>query len=89
MGWDLSLALAAAPPYLSRMIKTLIVAARDRKRLAEIVQVASSFGLDALLARFGIERANDPSTAPADPQTLPARTRLALEALGPTFMKLG
>jgi ubiquinone biosynthesis protein len=70
------------------MIKTLIVAARDRNRLAEILQVASSFGLGALLARFGIEHANA-AGAPSDPQTLPARTRLALEALGPTFMKLG
>jgi ubiquinone biosynthesis protein len=69
------------------MIQTILVAARDRKRLAEIVQVASSFGLGALLARLGVARAEN--TAPADPQTLPARTRLALEALGPTFMKLG
>jgi ubiquinone biosynthesis protein len=71
------------------MIKTLIVAARDRNRLAEILHVASRFGLGALLANFGIERPDDAATAPADPQTLPARTRLALEALGPTFMKLG
>ena len=34
------------------MIKTLLVAARDRARLAEIVQVASRFGLGVVLARI-------------------------------------
>ncbi|MFZ3482256.1 ABC1 kinase family protein [Sphingomonas sp. 3-13AW] len=68
------------------MIKTLLVAARDRNRLAEILQIGSRFGLGVLLARLGLER--DPGEAD-DPQTLPRRTRLALEALGPTFVKLG
>ena len=68
------------------MIKTLMVAARDRGRLAEILQIASRFGLGVLLARLGLER-NDGEVD--NPQTLPRRTRLALEALGPTFVKLG
>lgn len=72
------------------MFQTLIVAGRDRKRLAEILQVTSRFGLGVLLARLGLER-----TPPAegiaenDLSTLPHRTRLALEQLGPTFVKLG
>ena len=71
------------------MIKTLAVAARDRGRLTEILQVASRFGLDMLMARLGIDgtRRGD-ATADAAPD-LPRRARLALEALGPTFVKLG
>ena len=69
------------------MLKTLLVAARDRNRLAEILQVASRFGLGALLARLGLERAEGDDAG--EPQTLPRRTRMALEALGPTFIKLG
>ncbi|MFV0623316.1 ABC1 kinase family protein [Sphingomonas sp. ac-8] len=68
------------------MIKTLLVATRDRNRLAEILQVASRFGLGVLLARLGLERGDGDAD---DPQTLPRRTRLALEELGPTFVKLG
>ncbi len=71
------------------MIKTLLVAGRDRHRLREILQVASRFGLNVLLARLGLERAKAQDGAAGDPQTLPRRTRLALEALGPTFVKLG
>ncbi|PZQ59668.1 MAG: ubiquinone biosynthesis protein [Sphingomonas taxi] len=73
------------------MIKTLLVGGRDRHRLAEILQVASRFGLGALLARLGLERPGGDGDAggDAEPQSLPRRTRLALEALGPTFVKLG
>ncbi len=73
------------------MIKTIAVAHRDRERLREIVQVASRFGLGVLLARFGLERSGKAREAHADsdPDSLPRRTRLALEALGPTFIKLG
>ncbi len=78
------------------MIKTLRIAARDRKRLEEIVGIASRFGLGVLLARLGLERAaggdvtggvggGDNGQTPG----LPRRTRLALEELGPTFVKLG
>jgi ubiquinone biosynthesis protein len=71
------------------MIKTLLVAGRDRDRLAEILRVASRFGLGILLARLGLERGEGNDEDADEPQSLPRRTRLALEALGPTFVKLG
>ncbi len=71
------------------MIQTLLVAARDHNRLREILQIASRFGLGVLLARLGIERGEVGEHAAGGPQDLPRRTRLALEALGPTFVKLG
>lgn len=70
-------------------MKTLLVAARDRNRLGEILQVASRFGLGILLARLGIARGETGEGGDEDPRGLPRRTRLALEALGPTFVKLG
>lgn len=70
------------------MIKTMLVAARDHNRLREILGVASRFGLGVLLARLGLERGEDGGRA-EDARSLPERTRLALEALGPTFVKLG
>jgi ubiquinone biosynthesis protein len=70
------------------MFQSLRVAARDRERLGEIVGIASRFGLGALLARFGFDRAA-PEIGAAGGDGLPRRTRLALEALGPTFIKLG
>lgn len=84
------LAQGRASRYDGRMIKTLLVAARDRSRLAEIVQIASGFGLGLLMARWGIEGGDDAAPQTADlPPSLPQRTRMALEALGPTFVKLG
>ena len=71
------------------MLKTLIVASRDRQRLAEILQVASRFGLGVLMARLGLERGQDVDAGPDGASPLPRRVRLALEALGPTFVKLG
>ena len=72
----------------SPMIKTLQLATKDRERLEEVIGVAARFGLDALLAQIGLQRGSAPGEdAPADP--LARRTRLALEALGPTFVKLG
>src|SRR5690606_894457 len=73
-------------PRWPLMFTTLAVAARDRKRLAEISGVAARFGLEAVLLRLGL----DGGEAHADgPEPLPRRTRQALEALGPTFVKLG
>ena len=71
------------------MIKSIVVAARDRRRLSEIASVATRFGLGLLLARLGIETTTEASDQPTETHTLPHRTRLALEALGPTFVKLG
>ena len=71
------------------MLKTLTVAARDRARLGEIVQIASRFGLDLLLARLGVAGGAATRDDASEAMPLPARTRLAMEALGPTFVKLG
>lgn len=70
------------------MLSILRVAARDRERLAEILAVASRFGLGLLLARLGLDRSTSGDDA-AGADDLPRRTRLAFEALGPTFVKLG
>lgn len=70
------------------MIQTLLVAGRDRDRLGEILGIASRFGLGVVLARLGLERAAAGRES-GDPPDLPRRTRLALEELGPTFVKLG
>lgn len=75
--------------YILNMIKTLTVAARDKNRLNEIVQIGSRFGLGVLLAKLGLDR-NDGDTGSIDGRSdIPRRTRLALEELGPTFVKLG
>lgn len=50
--------------------------------------VASRFGLGMLMLRLGFERSAS-EVGDAGEDTLPRRTRLALEALGPTFIKLG
>lgn len=67
------------------MLKTIVVAARDRDRLAEISSITARFGIGMVLARLGLAQGGDD----ADPPDLPARTRQALEALGPTYVKLG
>lgn len=69
------------------MFTTLAVAARDRKRLTEISGVAARFGLGAVLARLGLGLGGNAEDEGGEP--LSRRTRLALEALGPTFIKLG
>ncbi|MGI4817822.1 MAG: ABC1 kinase family protein [Janthinobacterium lividum] len=68
------------------MFTTLAVAARDRKRLAEISTVTARFGLQAVVGRLGLGSKGEEGEGP---EPLPRRTRLALEALGPTFVKLG
>jgi ubiquinone biosynthesis protein len=56
------------------MIKTLIVAARDRNRLTEILQIASTFGLSTLFSA-AIRRAT-------------VRARLSPERWAPTVQTL-
>lgn len=67
------------------MLETLIVAGRDRERLAEIFAVAARFGLTDLLSRMGLGKKGRHS----DAQDLPNRTRQAFENFGPTYVKLG
>ncbi|WP_404482231.1 ABC1 kinase family protein [Novosphingobium sp. BL-52-GroH] len=68
------------------ILQTMTVAARDRARMAEVSAVVARFGLDSLLARLGSGRTGESAREDAD---LPTRTRRALEALGPTYVKLG
>ncbi len=76
-----------AKEHIYSMLKTLRIAGRDRHRLEEIIGVTSRFGLGVLLAKLGLERPSPDSDTGS--QSLPRRTRLALEELGPTFVKLG
>ncbi|GGE63545.1 ubiquinone biosynthesis protein [Paenalcaligenes hominis] len=74
------------------MLETALVAARDRARLAEVAGILISFGLDGLVAQLGlhtllpnpkqVERAHKN-------KSVPERLRHAIEALGPTYVKLG
>jgi len=71
------------------VLRSLIVAARDRGRLAEIVGVVSRFGLHLLLKRIGLPVDDVDADAGEDTPDLPRRTRKAMEELGPTFVKFG
>lgn len=86
------LALAKDPKVVGHMMQTLRVAARDRERLAEIFRVGSRFGLTLVLERLGLsprDTVEADGEAADEPLSRPHRTRLALEELGPTFIKLG
>lgn len=71
------------------VLETGLVAVRDRKRLAEISAIALRFGMNDILARMGIGTGKGRGDAPAGAGPAPERLRLALETLGPTFVKLG
>jgi len=70
---------------------------RALPRLAEIIRVLARHGLQDLVHSAGLHRLADETAGvlgwEADPEiaqrTLPERGRLALEALGPAFVKLG
>ncbi|HUD28550.1 MAG TPA: AarF/UbiB family protein [Novosphingobium sp.] len=70
------------------ILQTMTVAARDRGRMAEVSAVIARFGLDSLLARLGLAKTGGGEAAQEEAD-LPTRTRRALEALGPTYVKLG
>ncbi len=72
------------------MLQTTMVAARDRKRLAEIVTVLARHGMGDLVAQLGLG-ALLPRGAGGGDQALsrPERLRRAIEELGTTFIKLG
>ncbi|MGY2049944.1 ABC1 kinase family protein [Methylobacterium sp. JK268] len=76
------------------MLKTAFVAARDRQRLQEIAGILIGFGVNQVVDRLGlraIPRLAWRSTPTVDLTRLsqPERMRRAIEALGPTFIKLG
>ena len=76
------------------MLKTAFVAARDRRRLLVIAGVLMGYGFNEVLDRLGLHaiaalaarNAPHPNVARL---TKPQRARRAIEALGPTFIKLG
>lgn len=71
------------------MLRLLTATVRDSARVRTVAAVAARFGLGVLLETLGFAGEADA----ADPETgalpLPRRTRLALEALGPTYVKIG
>ena len=76
------------------MLKTAFVAFRDRRRVFEIAGVLIGYGFNNVVDRLGL-RAIAPLAARRTPfpnvtrLTQPQRARRAIEALGPTFIKLG
>ncbi|MCS7246054.1 MAG: AarF/ABC1/UbiB kinase family protein [Thermomicrobium sp.] len=61
-----------------------------RRRVTEIAGILSRHGLAWLLDQLGIPLQPRPKHAPGShPVPVPVRLRLALEELGPTFIKLG
>ncbi len=76
------------------MLKTAFVAARDRHRLQVVAGVLIGFGFNKLVDRLGLHhlaRLTLRTTPRIDVTRLsqPQRVRRAIEALGPTFIKLG
>ncbi|KFJ09291.1 ABC1 family protein [Delftia acidovorans] len=75
------------------MLQTAVVAVRDRARLQEIVGVLLRFGLADLVDTLGLARFAPRGSQPHPEHPLdasrPERLRMALEHLGPSFVKLG
>ena len=83
------------------MLHTAVVAVRDRARLQEIVGTLLRFGLSDVVQSLGLSRwvhwrtaketraANRDAEHPIAQISRPERVRMAIEALGPTFVKLG
>lgn len=75
------------------MLETALVAARDRARLTEIASILFRFGVDGLVEQLGLRKliphGHKQTQDRRNESSLPERLRLALEALGPTFIKLG
>lgn len=74
------------------MLESTWTALKHHQRVREIVVVLANFGAQDVLFRLGLGRllgeAETVAGLPADEGT-PQRVRRALEALGPTFVKLG
>src|SRR5690625_4980361 len=75
------------------MLETAFVAARDRARLTEIAAILFRFGVDGLVKQLGLHKliphGEKRIEQDKEQYSLPERLRLALEALGPTYIKLG
>lgn len=83
------------------LLHTGVVAVRDRARLQEIVGTLLKFGLADVVQTLGLSRwaqwraqathhdANEDADHPLAQTSRPERVRMAIEALGPTFVKLG
>ncbi len=75
------------------MLETAIVAARDRARLVEIARILIRYGVDEVVdllgLRHGLARSDKEMADEAAGLTPPQRLRRAIEALGPTYVKLG
>lgn len=74
------------------MLEPTWTALKHHKRVHQIVAVLAAFGTQDVLLRLGLGRLLGESQAsgqtPSSDST-PQRVRLALEKLGPTFIKLG
>lgn len=83
------------------MLHTAVVAVRDRARLQAIVGTLLRFGLADVVQSLGLSRwaqwrtsrahraANRDADHPMAQASRPERVRMAIETLGPTFVKLG
>ncbi len=72
------------------LLKTVYVTARDRVRLKSIGQVLFNYGLQDLIRILGLNTLfGRRPVSDTVPENQPQRLRQALEALGPTFVKLG
>ncbi|MEH2921624.1 ABC1 kinase family protein [Samsonia erythrinae] len=73
------------------MLKLIMVTARDRKRLTEIITILIRHGLQDIIQFLGLRNVVTPSVRQKIPSetALPERLCAALEELGPTFVKLG
>lgn len=72
------------------LLKTVYVTARDRVRLKAIGQVLFNYGLQDLIRILGLNTLfGRRPVSDTVPENQPQRLRQALEALGPTFVKLG
>ncbi len=74
------------------MLETALVAARDRARLAEVVGILVDFGLEGLVAQLGLPKifvSKKNRDSAHQTMSIPERLRHAIEALGPTYVKLG
>lgn len=75
------------------MLETAIVAARDRLRLVDVASILIRYGVDGLVDQLNLRKLLPQSQQRVDIRhaqlSQPERLRKAIEALGPTYIKLG